>query len=187
MDTTALVWDLRPYAERKTTATQLKPAELPDCWADLAGDDAERAYGSLWALVGAPEQTLPFLRERLQPVVPVERERGIQLVAELGNDRFSARDKAMRALEELGEKALAALHEARAQGTLEQVRRIDLVVERIQKQTLSGARLQTLRGVEVLERIGSTEARRLLRELAGGTVAARLTREAAAALRRLGG
>jgi WD40 repeat protein len=185
MDTTALVWDVRRYRERKATVTEIKPAELPERWADLAGDDAERAYRSLWALAGAPERTLPFLRERLQPVAPVERQRALRLIAELGSDSFSDREKAMRELAELGEKALAALHEARAQGTLEQVRRIDLVVERIQTQTLSGARLQALRGVEVLERIGTAEARQLLRELASGTAAALLTREAAAALRRL--
>src|SRR5262249_27078527 len=42
------------------------------------------------------------------------------------------------------------------------------------------------RAVEALERMGTEEARRLLRELAGGYAGARLTREAKEALVRLG-
>jgi len=42
-----------------------------------------------------------------------------------------------------------------------------------------------MRGVEVLERIGTPEAKKLLETLSSGETAARLTREAKAALRRL--
>lgn len=45
--------------------------------------------------------------------------------------------------------------------------------------------LLELRGVEVLERVGTAEARRFLKELAGGDPLARLTREASWALSRL--
>jgi hypothetical protein len=45
--------------------------------------------------------------------------------------------------------------------------------------------LRLSRGVEVLEHIGSAEARRVLQALAGGAPDAPLTREATAALRRL--
>jgi hypothetical protein len=45
--------------------------------------------------------------------------------------------------------------------------------------------LQQARAVEVLERIGSAEARRLLEALAGGDDRAPLTLDARAALRRL--
>ena len=45
--------------------------------------------------------------------------------------------------------------------------------------------LQQLRGVEALERIGTPEARRLLRELAQGAPEGRVTREAKLALHRL--
>jgi hypothetical protein len=45
--------------------------------------------------------------------------------------------------------------------------------------------LRSVRAAEVLERIGTPEARRLLGQLATGAAEARLTREAKAALKRL--
>ena len=45
--------------------------------------------------------------------------------------------------------------------------------------------LQSLRAVEVLERIGTLEAKQVLRELADCAPATRLTREAKASLERL--
>jgi hypothetical protein len=45
-------------------------------------------------------------------------------------------------------------------------------------------RLRALRSVEVLERVGSAEARSVLGELAKGASGARLTRDAAEAVRR---
>ena len=48
-----------------------------------------------------------------------------------------------------------------------------------------GGSLRELRAVAVLERVGTSEAVGLLRELARGDVAVRLTREAKASLERL--
>jgi hypothetical protein len=59
------------------------------------------------------------------------------------------------------------------------------LLERLELAPVAGERLQALRAVEVLERVGTPEARRLLETLAGGAPGARLTWEARAALGRL--
>jgi hypothetical protein len=76
-------------------------------------------------------------------------------------------------------KALAGEVTAEVRKHLEEL--LDPVAYRV----LTPESLHVLRGVEVLEQIGTPEARRLLETLAAGARAARLTEEAQAALRRL--
>jgi hypothetical protein len=50
----------------------------------------------------------------------------------------------------------------------------------------SATRLRQIRAVELLESLGTPESKKLLTELAGGAAGAPLTRDAGAALKRLG-
>jgi hypothetical protein len=78
-------------------------------------------------------------------------------------------------------KALAA------KPSVEASRRIDLLLEAMKRAPFSPDQLQAMRGVEVLERIGTTEARDWLSALAQGDPFAQATREARLALHRLQG
>ncbi len=59
------------------------------------------------------------------------------------------------------------------------------MLAKLDRLPLSGAQLQAVRVTALLERIGSRDARDLLKKLATGAPAARLTREAKASLERL--
>src|SRR5205807_5936879 len=59
------------------------------------------------------------------------------------------------------------------------------LLDKIQKAVLSSHQLRGVRVIEVLESIGTPEARQVLERMAGGTPNALLTQEATAALRRL--
>jgi hypothetical protein len=71
--------------------------------------------------------------------------------------------------------------------SLESRRRIERVLETHQTQRLhpSPGQRQLVRAIEVLEQVGTPEARRLLAGLAQGAPAATLTRDAQGALDRL--
>jgi hypothetical protein len=89
-------------------------------------------------------------------------------------------------LDKLGEMAEPMLRrKLENQPTLEQRRRIKLILARLEETIPAGEALRSLRAVHVLEHAGTPQARRLLEELAGGAVEARLTREAQAALAQL--
>ena len=178
-DCSVLIWD----------ATGLLPAgpmtaSAEDLWGMLADRNSERAGQALWSLVATPAQTLPLLRQHLRPV-PAGQDRVSKLVADLDNPKFSVRDRAMQELTRLGEAAEDALTaKLRGGASLETAKRIEHLLERM-KTAPTPEQLQIMRGVEILERIGTPEACRQLRELAGGAAGAWLTRQAAESLRRM--
>src|SRR5262249_41060317 len=63
-DTTVLVWNLDGPAREQANG-RLTPADLDRLWADLAGEDAVRAYDAICRLAAFPGQAVPLLRERL--------------------------------------------------------------------------------------------------------------------------
>ena len=95
------------------------------------------------------------------------------------------RQKAVDQLANLGELAEAALKkELQDKLSQEKRRRIEILLEGFQ-QGPTGMRLRNIRAVEVLEHIGTAEARDLLRKLAAGSPAAKLTQEAKSSVKRL--
>jgi WD40 repeat protein len=191
MDTTGLVWDvtgLRTGPRRSAVA--LSPKELEAAWADLAAPDAQTAHRALWSLVAAGEQAVPWLGERLRPVPAVPAGRLAELVTELDSPRFKVRDQAARELEQLEETARAVLQGALAAGPApmkqseEFRRRVEALLKKLEEPLTSVERLRALRAVELLEQLATPAARQELHGLAQGAPAARLTREAAAALKR---
>jgi RNA polymerase sigma factor (sigma-70 family) len=165
----------------------LKAGDLPALWDDLAGDSVPRAQQAVWALARAPEQAVPFLKERLAPArVEVDRRRLDQAVVELDDDTFAVREKAAEDLEKAGELAEPVLRKVvDGKPTPEARRRAEILLEKINEAPYTPEWQRTLRALEALELSGTPEARRLLEALAGGTPEARLTREAKAALDRL--
>jgi WD40 repeat protein len=184
-DTTALVWDvqalLRAAAPRPV---RLDEQELEKLWRQLAHDDEDEAHQAVRPLVAGAGQSVPFLKEHVRPITA---DHLAELLRGLDDDRFEVRERSSRELEQLGKLVEPAVRKA-LEGRLapEARRRLERLVETMGQTPLSGERLRPLRALEVLEQVGTPEARALLRGLAGGAPDAELTREAKAALERLG-
>jgi hypothetical protein len=109
-----------------------------------------------------------------------------RLIADLDSDSFAKRESAERELAGVGELARPALERAlKGRPSLEALRRVQGLLDRL-RQAPSGEQVRLLRSVELLEYLGTPEARSLLQALAGGAAEARLTQEARASLERLG-
>jgi hypothetical protein len=177
---TALAWGMA------NPPRQLAPGEMRRLWAELAGLNTAQAYRVGCTLAALPAQALPLLRTELRPVPPVKPARVMQLIDSLDDPKFRVRDKATRELENLRELAVDALARAAAEERpLEVVRRVDRLLQRLESAPVVAERRRLERAVEILEHIGSAEARRLLGELAAGAPQAWLTRAAQGALTRL--
>ena len=109
-----------------------------------------------------------------------------QLIAQLDHEQFKVRQKATTELLEIGERLVPALDKAlAAKPGLETSLRLQSLRTRLTGLVLKGARLQAYRGVELLEHIGTPDARQALQMLAGGAPGALVTTQAQAALARL--
>jgi WD40 repeat protein len=187
-DTTVLVWDAsRLGSGAKPAAADLQPREVEALWADLGGEDGIKAFQAIHKLSAAPRRTLPLLRERLRPAAAVDPAKVAGWIADLDSEEFATRERATRELEKTGEQAVPFLKQALANQQSPEVRkRIEQLLEMLTGNSLSTEQVRLVRGLEVLEGIGTPEARQVVEMLAGGAAGALSTREAQAVLKRMG-
>jgi hypothetical protein len=185
-DTTALVWDLTGAAfipKGMTSDSCLQPLEK--LWSKLGDADGGCAYAAVWGLVTQGKVATDFLASRLKPAAPVTGARIAALIADLNSHSFEVREKAgdeLEALRELAEPALRKVCESSSNPRARQ--RAQEILAALAAGPDAGRR-QELRAVEALERMGTGEAREVLKKLAGGAPEARLTLEAKNAVERM--
>jgi RNA polymerase sigma factor (sigma-70 family) len=191
MDTTALVWDLGKVG-RVAVAVGPEGAECEahQLWQVLASEDGARAYGAMRFLAADSVRAYTLLAGRLHPVRALAagtQEEVARLIRELDDDRFEVRERASRQRAKMDESVEPALRRALARGPSPEVsRRLKQLLTALALAQQDPEALRNLRALEVLEHLGTPQARRLLEQLAGGSPTARLTREAKASLARLG-
>jgi RNA polymerase sigma factor (sigma-70 family) len=180
-DTTALLWEIpEPIRRGGPVGAPLKPEEFKALWERLAGTDEAATYRAMGRLAAAG-RSVPLLAERLAASVGLNKQAD-GWIAELSDKRFATRARAENELRKLGAAAEGSLRKALASApTLEVRRRIEGLLE---KQGGAG-NLRALRAVEVLEHVGTAEARKALEAVARAAPDARLAGEARAAAARL--
>jgi dipeptidyl aminopeptidase/acylaminoacyl peptidase len=187
-DGTVLLWDVEALSRtQKDPGTPIERKDLADLWGELASEDAGRAFQAIQALAAVPNESVPFLQQRVETACVNEADIS-GLVADLDHDRFAVRHKAMRELEALGQQAA---HELRAamvgRPSLEVQRRVEKLLGLLPAPgefRYSREQLRIIRAVEVLERIGTPAAKQALKALAAAKPGTLLRQEAAAALER---
>ncbi|MCI0458831.1 MAG: WD40 repeat domain-containing protein [Gemmataceae bacterium] len=177
-DTTVLVWDLSPASTRPI------PPRLETLWADLGSADLGRVSRAITALIDDPDKAVPFLHTKLLATAALDREIA-RHIDSLGSASFARRQRAMRELERVAPWAEPALREALTKApSPEAQRRLGQLLRHVEdcEEPLSAGEAQPLRALDVLARLATPEAQRVLATLAEGPPAAWLTREARAAL-----
>jgi WD40 repeat protein len=184
-DTTALVWNLQKVVPTMDAAAP-KPEKLRELWVDLAGD-APPAVRAIGQLARSPKQTVSFLGEQLQTGFVLEQELIAKLIRSLDDDDFAVREKASRELAGFGKHAEPALRQAWDNNpSIEARRRIERLLPKLTGDPWPPSDvLRILRSIEVLERIGSEEARTIIERLAKNSADSWTPGAAKAALQRL--
>jgi WD40 repeat protein len=179
-DSTILMWDMISTPKHARKQLPLTAGELDALWSALASD-AGNAEQALWSFVRAPDQAVTHFKERLRSPGRTSIERAAKLIADLDSEQFRVRQNAIKALDELGEAAEGAAHTAlESHPTLEARRRLENFLEKRKKEVF-----RKLRAIEVLEQVGTPDARKLLQMLVQEAPNPRVVEAAAAALQRL--
>lgn len=183
-DTSALIWDVSGLAKEQPHREALSHKELDELWSALAGADAVQAYKALRTLETDPDRAVSLLAERMRYKPSADAKQLASLIAQLDSDDFAVRERATTALRRLDWEAEPALCKVlENKPSLEMRQRVKQLLDDIRKRTPLPELLRMLRGIEILEQIGTREARRVIARLAEGTT--RPAREAKAALERL--
>jgi WD40 repeat protein len=179
-DTTLSVWDRAGLEAR-----QCGSVPVSEEWQALGSRSARQARAATLALVADPKRALAVLGAGFE--LPTARVTS-QLLAELGSEDFRVRERAHRALAALGIRAEAALLTAVAKSDSPEVRlRAAALLNAlwpIDGRHKEGG-LRAVRAVEVLEAIGSPQARALLATWVKTYPNSALAAEAHSALARL--
>jgi outer membrane protein assembly factor BamB len=179
-DGTVLIWDLLSPGKK---ANQ----ELEGSWDHLADVDAALAYQAICKLIAHTNETVAFLGSKLKPAA-VDFQRIDRYIRELDDNNFDVRKTAREELGKMEEAPEPKLRQVLAgKPSLEMRRRVEELLKEIARNKLepSAQQLQPVRAVEVLEHIGTPEAKEIVDRLAQGAPGLRLTEEAKSSLERL--
>ena len=111
---------------------------------------------------------------------------GQQLLTELDAEQFTVRERATRSLAQLGD-AIEPLLRKRLASTSspEAGQRIEVLLDSLRPSLADADTLRDLRVLEILERVGTPDARAALEEVGNGPSGSRLRNRAKAAIQRL--
>ncbi len=185
-DSTLMSWDMTlPNRHAVLPAVTLTAEARAKHWASLAGP-AESAFRSIWAFAADRNDAVKFFNGKFAVVERVPAERIKQWIADLDSPQFAMREKADKSLLANVDQAEAELRRSLKNGLgAEGRKRAQRILEVQASAKLSPNELREIRAVEALEKIGTPEARELLRSLARGNFRPRTIREAEMTLRRL--
>ena len=159
-NTTVLVWALPP------AGLPLSRLDDSTAWRDLEETDASVAFRAVVHLSSHPSAAMRLFGARLKPRPPVDAKRIDQLIKELDDESYATRERASQELGEVGLLAKAALEVAEKRGSLEVRHRARDLLRKLGVGTsIAPDRLRARRAVEVLERIGTPAARKVLENM----------------------
>jgi hypothetical protein len=171
-----------PQHRQLAAKKSLTAAQLDALGAALTGANPDLAMVAMQALLRAPSQAVPWLRDTTPPLAAPDAKGVARLLTDLGSEQFAVRQKAVGDLEKSGPAVLVDLRKHLANDPTLDVRvRLESLIRQ-----LASEEARSLRCVVLLERCNTPEARQLLETLAKGAADARLTEVAKLALQRLG-
>jgi hypothetical protein len=168
-DSTVLVWDVRSYPrEYAGDKTKLSSEATRKLWADLFKEESSTAYAAIWKFVAGHDYVVSVMKEKWHGGKP-NTHRVLQLIKDLDSNKFQIREQSFQELKGFGREIIPILRDALGTNPSTEARvRLNSVMAELdsvpQPGQLSRSQLQGVRVIQILEYIGTTDAKRLLEE-----------------------
>jgi hypothetical protein len=177
-DQTIAVWDLPTFVGAKAGGgVKATSATLTRCYEELASAEPLRGYRAIWTLASYSDEAVLFLASRLRPFAP--RRSLAALLQDLDSDAFRTREEAFTALKQHVDQARPFLSERLSKPCSPEVRsRLRMLLEGGSPLVTSPKLICQARALQVLQAIGTTQARKLLEQIATGDPNAWVTQQA---------
>ncbi|HET6572373.1 MAG TPA: hypothetical protein VFG68_02135 [Fimbriiglobus sp.] len=170
------------YEDNSFGPTGPTDKQLAESWDGLVGDNEFRKAHEIARLRPHADMVVALAREKVQPVPDLYRQRAADLIDNL--DSPDIRDKVTENLRLMAHDFQPLLESALTKAKGETRTRLAAVLKETKETPLSAKLTAAVRAVEVLERLDTPAATKALEELAAGAAGAKVTAEAAAALKR---
>ncbi|MCH8147745.1 MAG: hypothetical protein IH987_07085, partial [Planctomycetes bacterium] len=188
-DSTILFWNVADLGwDSKSKTEDVPSSRLEVLWKDLAGGDARRAHRAIDRLTRSSQVSLGFLREKLRLPPDPLCARIQAKVRDLDHSEFDVRERANKFLMQNGEEARPALMKALQDSPSPELRERATAILSVPHwpfQDFPNHLLGRQRAMRVLERVGTNEARALLKSVAESSPWSIEKRHALGALGRL--
>lgn len=165
--------------------TDLSTNEEEEYWTALTATNLFRRKYAEDVFLARPDQTVAIAARRLVPVPDIERLRAEDLVENLSDPDPAFRTRVAAELDRYAVPFQPLLSAAHEKATGDAKAKLEAVLKKVSEAGLPASVAADLRGLEVLERLGTPAAKAHLAKLTGGAKGTRLTEAAAAALKRL--
>jgi hypothetical protein len=177
VDGVIYVWKVAHYY--KPPPLPGRQLDLAALWDHLGDRDAGKVYRAVAQMEATPDDSIAFLRKHLLPAKSID-EKTIRLhIRGIQGDSFALRQQSSAALEKVGDDAIPLVRlELAAPISLENRRRLDALLDRLEELSESGVKARSHRALMLLQRIGTPAAKGLIEDLARGAPLAWLTEEA---------
>jgi hypothetical protein len=165
-------------------------ADSGEVWDALASASAVKGRAAVDRVVRDPA-AFKALAAKFRPPADEPNPQIASLIADLDNSTYATREAATKKLRELGTKAEPALRQALAAASSPEARRrlddlLAAIPAAVHALPVTGETLRGVRVVEMLERLGTSDARELLQAWASQGRDPRVAAEARIVLERLG-